>query len=166
MHAWSEDEPLKLVQKQLEKTDPDPKAMACYGLWCPVLALMAIRFVQSRPVSDLTCQYLQWLCHSLQTFGKCVLALVWDNASWHISQTVRQWVLNHNRQAKQNGGLRLILCFLPVKSPWLKALEAKWVHAKRAIVEPNHVLTPDELKQRVCEYFGCDLLPALVKKTS
>lgn len=166
MQTWSEDDPLKLHQKQIEKTDPDPKAIACYGLWCPLLALMVVRFVQSRPVSDLTCQYLEWVCESLHTLGKRVLVLIWDNASWHISRAVRQWVRNHNRQVKQQGGVRLILCLLPVKSPWLNAIEAKWVHAKRAIVEPINVLTADELKQRVCEYFGCELLPSFVKKTA
>ena len=166
LQAWSEDAPLKLHQKQLEKTDPDPKAIACYGLWCPLLALMMVRFVQSRPVSDLTCQYLEWVCQALETLGKRVLVLVWDNASWHISQAVRQWVLEHNRLVKQRGGLRLVICLLPVKSPWLNAIEAKWVHAKRAIIDPTHVLTVDQVKQRVCEYFGCELLPSFVKKTA
>lgn len=166
MHAWSEDDPFKLHQKHIEKTDPDPKAIACYGLWCPVLAIMVIRFVQSRPVSDLTCQYLEWVCQSLHSLGKRVLVLIWDNASWHVSKAVRQWVRNHNQHVKQTGGLRLILCLLPVKSPWLNAIEAKWVHAKRAIVEPTKVLTADEIKQRVCDYFDCELLPSLVKKTA
>ena len=166
MHAWSETDPLKLHQKHIEKTDPDPKAIACYGLWCPVLAIMVIRFVQSRPVSDLTCQYLDWVCQSLQSLGKHVLVLIWDNASWHISKAVRQWVIEHNRDVKRHGGVRLILCFLPVKSPWLNAIEPKWVHAKRAIVEPTKVLTADEIKQRVCDYFDCKLLSSFVKKTA
>ena len=29
------------------------------------------------------------------------LRLVWDNASWHISHTVRAWIRTHNRQVKQ-----------------------------------------------------------------
>ena len=166
MHAWCEDKPFRLHHKQREKTDPDPKAIACYGLWCPMMAIMVIRFVQSRPVSDLTCQYLTWVCDTLYSFGKRVLVLIWDNATWHRSKAVRQWVRNHNRQVKQTAGVRLILCLLPVKSPWLNAIEAKWVHAKRAIVEPTRLLTADELKQRVCDYFECELLPPLVKKTA
>ncbi len=75
-------------------------------------------------------------------------------------------MLAHNRAVKQQGGVRLIICLLPVKSPWLNAIEPKWVHAKRAIVEPTKVLTADEIKQRVCEYFECELLPSFVKKTT
>src|SRR5262245_44352859 len=29
--------------------------------------------------------------------GKKTLLIVWDNASWHISREVRQWVRAHNR---------------------------------------------------------------------
>lgn len=167
LQAWCEESPLRLEQKKIEKTDPEPKAIACYGLWCPLLAFMLVRFVQSRPVSDLTCQYLQWLCESLDRVKTKVLVLIWDNASWHISRAVRQWIRAHNAQVKQQGsGVRLIICLLPVKSPWLNAIEAKWVHAKRAIVEPTNVLTADEIKHRVCEYFGCEVLPSFVKKTA
>jgi len=99
--------------------------------------------------------------------GKRVMPLIWDNATWHLSQQVRQWISNHNRQVKQSGtGVRLIVCQLPVKSPWLNAIEPKWIHAKRAIVEPDRKLTPQELKTRVCDYFECPLLEPLAKKVS
>ena len=55
---------------------------------------------------------------------------------------------------------------LPVKSPWLNAIEAKWMHAKKAIVEPTKVLSADEIKHRVYEYFDCEVLPSFVKKTA
>jgi CRISPR/Cas system endoribonuclease Cas6 (RAMP superfamily) len=33
LHAWSEEqEPLRLQELTLSKDDPDPKALACYGL--------------------------------------------------------------------------------------------------------------------------------------
>jgi hypothetical protein len=32
---------------------------------------------------------------------KGVGSLVWDNASWHISHEVRQWIDEHNRAAKK-----------------------------------------------------------------
>jgi hypothetical protein len=65
------------------------------------------------------------------------LALVWDNASWHLSQIVHTWVHEHNRFVKHSGkGIRLLVCFLPVKSLWLNPIEPKWVHGKRRIVEP------------------------------
>ena len=97
--------------------------------------------------------------------GKRVMPLIWDNATWHLSQQVRQWIKAHNRHVKQTGiGVRLIVCKLPVKSPWLNAIEPKWIHAKRAIVEPERKLTTQELKTRVCDYFGCPLLEPLAKQ--
>jgi hypothetical protein len=29
------------------------------------------------------------------------LALIWDNASWHISREVQDWVRRHNREVKR-----------------------------------------------------------------
>ncbi len=52
-------------------------------------------------------------------------------------------------------------CFLPKKSPWLNAIESKWVHGKRKAVEPDRVLTAHELADRVCEIFGCTHEPHL-----
>jgi hypothetical protein len=80
---------------------------------------------------------------------------------------VRQWIRQHNRQVKKTGqGVRLIVCKLPVKSPWLNAIEPKWIHAKRAIVEPQRQLTALELQTRVCDYFDCPLLAPLAKIVS
>ena len=39
--------------------------------------------------------------------------------------------------------------YLPTYSPWLNPIEPKWVHGKRAIVEPDRKLTADEVRQRV-----------------
>ena len=48
--------------------------------------------------------------------GVQVLALIWDNASWHISQEVRAWHKEHNRRVKAAGhGCRLLVCRLPRK---------------------------------------------------
>jgi hypothetical protein len=39
MHTWTEaDQPLRLVEQSVPEDDPDPKALACYGLlvrWLP-----------------------------------------------------------------------------------------------------------------------------------
>ena len=161
LHSWSEEEPLRLQQKSLNKDDPDKKALSSYGLWCPELQRMFLRFVEERPVSDVTCAFLNWVCQGLKSLGKSVLALVWDNASWHISQKVRAWIKAHNKEVKQLGGVRILVCRLPVKSPWLNPIEPKWVHGKRAIVEPERVLTAQEVRERVCDYFDCEQLPLL-----
>src|SRR5262245_60349992 len=83
--------------------------------------------------------------------GKKAWLLIWDNAPWHVSKEVRQWVRQHNRQVKaaQVRGVRIVLCFLPSKSPWLNPIEPKWVHGKRRALEADRVLTADEVEQRV-----------------
>ncbi|NJO93693.1 MAG: hypothetical protein HC820_03795 [Hydrococcus sp. RM1_1_31] len=165
LHSWSEDECLRLVQKSLDKDDSDKKALSSYGLWCPQLKKMFLRFVEERPVSEITCKFLDWVCQKVKDFGKKVLALVWDNASWHVSQKVRQWIREHNNKVKSFSGVRILVCHLPVKSPWLNSIEPKWVHGKRAIVSPERVLTSTELRERVCDYYECELLE-LLKRTN
>jgi transposase len=125
---------------------------------------MLLRFVDGRPVSHITTQMLEWLAEWLAKEGKKALLLVWDNASWHLSREVRHGVKNHNRQAKREGGLRFLICQLPTKSPWLNPIEPRWVHGKRAVVEPEGPLTAQELKQRICAYYKCDLLPPLAQE--
>ena len=99
---------------------------------------MLLRFVDGRPVSPVTCAFLAWVAEQLATEGVGVLAVVWDNASWHISREVRAWVRDHNRRVKAAGaGCRLLVCRLPSRSPWLNPIEPKWVHGKRAVVEPE-----------------------------
>jgi transposase len=84
------------------------------------------------------------------------LLLVWDNASWHTSQRVRTWIGDHNRQVKQQGGgVRILPCRLPSKSPWLNPIEPKWVHGKRAVMEPACILPAQELADRSWAYYGC-----------
>jgi hypothetical protein len=82
--------------------------------------------------------------------------MIWDNASWHISREVRRWIGRHNREAKKSvSGVRIVTCLLPKKSPWLNAIEPKWVHGKRKVVEPDGLLGTHELAERVCAAFGC-----------
>ena len=35
--------------------------------------------------------------------------------------------------------MRIVSCLLPKQSPWLNAIEPKWVHGKRKVVEPKTV---------------------------
>ena len=163
LHAWAGAQPLHLVEQTADKTDPDPKALCCYGLLRDDTGHMLVRFVQGRPVSQVTEDFLGWLCRRLAEEGKTALLLVWDNASWHISQRVRAWIKAHNRQVKQHGGCRLLACRLPSKSPWLNPIEPKWAHGKKAIVEPNRLLTAAEVQDRVCTYYRCDPEQPLVQ---
>jgi transposase len=171
LHAWIEqDDRMRLVEQAVAKDDPDPKALACYGLLLradpadPTAAdQMWLRFVQGRPVSAITVDYLDWCCHKLHAAGKEALLLIWDNAPWHVSRQVRAWIRDHNQQVKQGGaGVRIVACYLPVKSPWLNAIEASWVHGKRRVVEANRLLTTNELAERVADAYGCPHEPHLV----
>jgi hypothetical protein len=166
-HSWVETAtgPLRLLEQEIPKRDPDPKALACYGVLLRQRGgaeRVWLRLVDGRPVSALTEQFLDWCCTRLQEAGVRVWALIWDNASWHVSKRVRAWMHAHNRQVKQSGqGVRILPCYLPVKSPWLNPIEPKWVHGKRAIVEPARLLSAQELADRVCAHFGCSHDPHL-----
>ncbi len=170
MASWSEPgRPLRLVEQTVARRDPDPKALACYGLlvreWDGAGRRderMLLRFVDGRPVSAVTTQFLDWCCDWLAAQGKTALLLVWDNASWHVSKEVRTWIRAHNRAVKKEGsGVRIIVCPLPTKSPWLNPIEPKWMHSKRWIVEPARLLTAAEIAERVCACFGCTHEPHL-----
>ena len=163
LHAWTGDEPLRLVQRESDRDDPDPKALACYGLLRRDTGGMMLRFVDGRPVSHVTTAFLGWACERLAAEGKSALLLVWDNASWHVSKEVRAWLRAHNREAKAHGGVRVVACRLPSKAPWLNPIEPKWAHGKRAVAEPDRKLAAAELKRRVCDYYACELVEPLAQ---
>ena len=146
----------------MPQDDPDPKAVACYGLLLPERDEVLLRFVDGRPVSGVTTQFLAWCCEKLEARGKRALLLVWDNASWHISHAVKTWRREHNREVKRTGkGVRIVECRLPVKSPWLNPIEPKWGHAKRRVVEPARLLPARELAERACAALGTTYEPHL-----
>ena len=162
LHAWHADAAVRLVAQTVPRTDPDPKALACYGLLlrpqgAPDAAAEQVwlRFVDGRPVSALTEQFLAWTCDRLVATGTTTLVLIWDNAGWHGSAAIRRWLRAHNQRAHREGGVRIVPCWLPIKSPWLNPIEPKWVHGKRRIVEPARLLTAREVEERVCAAFAC-----------
>jgi hypothetical protein len=176
LHAWAApDRPLRLVAQTVAQTvakaDPDPKALACYGLlvrWWdagaagPRHEAAWLRFVDGRPVSAVTTRFLAWCCAKLAAAGKTALLLIWDNAAWHLSREVRAWIEGHNRQVRQTGaGVRIVPCPLPIKSPWLNPIEPKWIHTKRKVVEPDRLLSAQELAGRVCAALNCPHEPQL-----
>jgi hypothetical protein len=171
LYAWRDtQQPLRLIEQTVARDDPDPKALACYGLLVRCWATptvrseqMWLRFVDGRPLSAVTIAFLQWCADKAVRQGKRAVLLVWDNASWHDSQQVRTWLHQHNRQVKRCGqGARLIACFLPTKSPWLNPIEPKWLSGKKRVVEPARLLSASELEERVCATYGCPREPHLV----
>jgi transposase len=151
----------KLQELTPPTDDPDPKALACDGLLRrpgPQQAdQMWLRFVAGRPVSAVTIEFLAWISIQLAAQGFTALLLIWDHASWHRSHAVRHWIRQHHQQVKRGAeGVRVIVCPLPSKSPWLNPLEPKWVHGKRAVSEPHRLLSAAELEARVYAYYGCE----------
>jgi transposase len=161
IHAWTDGPPMKVQLLKADDDDPDPDAICCYGLLRNDTGRIIVRFVEDRPVGDLSIQFLSWACDVVAKEGKRVLIVVWDEASWHRADAVSAWVRRHNERARQTGGLKLVICELPVASPWLNNIEPCWTHAKKAIMEPDRKLTAREVTSRVCEHFGCELLPYL-----
>lgn len=156
LFAWAAADPLRLGANAKDPKGGGPEAVACYGVLRQDTGGMMLRFCDGRPVGATTEEYLGWVCSTLAAEGKRVFVLVWDNAAWHVSKRVRAWIARHNRRvSREKKGCRIRVCGLPVKAPWLNPIEPKWVHGKRAVVEPDRKLTADELRQRVCEYFGC-----------
>ena len=161
LQTWAPDaQALRLVEQARPKADPEPKALACYGLLVRRVPTepeqMLLRFVERRPVSCETTAFLAWCSARLAAQGLTAVLLIWDNASWHISREVRMWLRQHNHTVKHTGqGVRILACRLPSKSPWLNPIEPKWVHGKRAIVEPDRLLSAQEVMERVYAYYGC-----------
>lgn len=162
LSAWAEvDRPLRLVEQRVADTDPDPKALASYGILLRLAQpdggineKVWLRFVDGRPVSSVTTRFLEWVCDRLQALRKRALLMPWDNAGWHVSKDVRGWIRDHNRQVKHDGrGIRIIACYLPSRSPWLNPIEPHWIHAKRKVVEPDRLLGSYELADRACAVF-------------
>ena len=167
--AWTPAEaPLRLVEVTVPKGEP--KALACYGLLVrgrPAAGAEAaptparatadelwLRFVDGRPVSAITTQFLAWGAAQAEARGLTALVWVWDNASWHLSREVRAALRRHNQAAHRTGGVKIVPCWLPIKSPWLNPIEPKWTHGKRRVVEPARLLTTEELQQRVYAALG------------
>jgi len=50
----------------------------------------------------------------------------------------------------------------------LNPIEPRWVHAKKAVVEPDGLLSVQQLAERICAHFGCSYEPhlAIVEKVS
>jgi hypothetical protein len=150
-----------LPELSLPTDDPDPQALACYGLLLrpgPQQGdQMWLRFVAGRPVSAVTIDFLAWCSAQLAAQGFTALLLIWDNASWHRRHAVRHWLRQHHQRVKQRGGgVRIVVCPLPSKSPWLNPIAPKWVHGKRAVSAPDRLLSAAALEARVYAYDGCE----------
>jgi hypothetical protein len=153
MHSWAaKGEELRLVERQAKPKELD-KALACFGAVRQDTGERVLYFSDGQPDTERTILMLERLLEVARREKKRVLAIVWDRASWHKSQKLKEWQRQHNRTAKRDGDVRLLICLLPVKSPWLNPMEAHWVHAKRAVAQPDGELSVAELQHRLCAHF-------------
>jgi transposase len=84
--------------------------------------------------SDQTVRYLQSLARHYQRRNKRYVVIAWDNASWHQSAAVREWVQAHNQRSQTSPhALRLYCIPLPTYSPWLNPMEPIIKHAKESV---------------------------------
>src|SRR5262249_49019868 len=163
LSAWTEGAgpALKMHALKADPADPDPVAISCYGMLRKGTEKVLVRFAEDRAKGDITIQFLDWVCQVLHEEDKKKLVVIWDDASWHASGMVLQWILEHNDRVTKLGGIEVDHCELPVGSPWLNDIEHYFRHAKKCIAEPTRKLSAQETVDRVCEHFGCPLLPFL-----
>lgn len=163
MHAFAQaDENLRLVERTPATDEPD-KAVACFGAVSQLTQERWLYFAEGQPNSDSTILCLKALLTVAEEKAKRVLVIIWDRASWHKSKQVKRWVRHHNHQIRQEGGVRLLTCLLPSKSPWLNPMEPIWLHAKRKVAEPDGDLSVNVLKERLCSVFCTTLDQATLK---
>ncbi len=110
-------------------------------------------FAQGYPNSEQMWWVIVRLLRQATQRGKKVMVLIWDNAPWHCSTRIRQWIRTYNQQAKQVGEVRLVVHWLPIKCPWLNPIEPYWGHAKRRVCEPSGNLSVAELRRRIRAQF-------------
>jgi hypothetical protein len=71
LSSWAQEgKPLRLIQRSVAKDDPEPRAISCYGLYLPQIGDTWLRFVDGRPVSSITNQFLRWSMEKLEEIGK------------------------------------------------------------------------------------------------
>jgi len=154
LKAWAEEgEALGLWERSPEQDESEPQALACYGAVRDDSGQVYLYFCGGQPNSEHSMVMLRWLVEIARREGKRVVVVIWDQASWHKSKAVAKWVREHNRRAKQEGDVRLLVWRLPTKSPWLNSMEPRWMQAKKAVAEPDGRLSATELKRRLCAHF-------------
>lgn len=95
---------MEVLKSEANDPDPDPDAIACYGFYRYDTRKVSVRFVEGRPVGDITVQFLEWQCAGVAEEGKKVLVVIWDGPSWHTAEAVAGWLDDQNRRAARGAG--------------------------------------------------------------
>jgi hypothetical protein len=86
-----------------------------------------------------TWRHLEDVIKEYEAKGIRYLVVFWDHGPWHTASSVRRRVRAHNLEVKRRraeggeGGVRVLLFYLPIRSPWLMPLEGVFGQTKRAI---------------------------------
>ena len=130
------------------------KAVAVYGALTIPEKRICIQCVDQQPRSETTWNFLGCLVDYARRNHRRWLVVIWDNATFHKSQRLMEWIRQHNRaQSGRSDGVRIAPYRLPTRSPGLNPIEPHWLHCKRAVYSVATTPTPEQLKQSVRRYF-------------
>jgi hypothetical protein len=114
---------------------------------------MWLRFVIRHPVSTVTIGFLAWCSAQLVAQGFTAVLLIWDNASCTAATPCGTGCAS---TSNRSSGAHLACASWSVscraKVCGLTPLEPKWSHGKRAVSEPDRLLSADELAAWVYAY--------------
>ena len=120
LHPWSEAQgPLRLEALPADKEDPEPKALCGYGPLRADTEALWLRFVQGRP-GEPGHRRLPGFSPASGWPPKGARPSCWCGTTrlGTKGERVRAWIRAHNRRVKRGGGVRIVGCALPIKSPW------------------------------------------------
>ena len=148
--AWAHSKsPLRVAQRWNEPV----QTTALYAALDDETQQSFLRWSEGQPDSEETIRFLEALMAYWTQKGKRFIVLFWDRAPWHTSQRTRDWIRAYNQRAKRQGLSRLIVCVLPVRSPWLMPLESVFGWTKHQVLGDRLFETIHELRAAVEHYF-------------
>lgn len=145
----------RLVQREPPPQEPQ-QAIACWGAVRQATGQRDLYLCAGQPDTGDTLLMLQRRRPVARGEKQRVWLIFWDRARGHKSKQRNRWMQQHNQAAQRQGDGRLRSCLWPGKSPWLHAMEPHWLHATRAVAEPNGELAASELKRRLCAHFDTE----------
>ena len=143
LHAWTADEPLRLIEREVPRGTPTRRRQAATG--CSAATPEGCCCGSSPDDREqVTEDFLDWACGVLAAEGKKALLLVWDNLLARQSAGAELDQV-HNGRAKRGGCADRGVPVAGEEVPWLNPIEPKWAHGKR-VAEPER-MTPDGLQE-------------------
>lgn len=131
--AWAESgRPVRAAKAKSWRKGERPPSCALYGRMDAQTREVTDEWHRSWNQEE-TWAHLQGVIAAYTQRGVRYLVIFWDHAPWHMAASVQTRLAVHNRDAKQKGGVHVLLFALPVKSPWLMPLEPVFGQTKRAV---------------------------------